>query len=262
MIELLNKNFSFNKVAHSWIINTNSPIKALEELKLFILKKFFMNNGLLNSNVDFKLINQLNDNRNISIEQIRELQLFLSLTSANYPYKVAIIYKADLMSTNAFNCCLKLLESNNERSYIFLITDKIGLIPDTILSRCAKINHYINNDIIIDDDYNNFIKILIDDNKENLLHFIDVSLDKNKETWHITSKYFLLLISRMIKYAIDIKNLSLTPIEEIIYKKINNNINNLLTKYHNINTLINDTNKYDLDLKISYILLLEQFKIL
>lgn len=92
---------------------------------------------------DFMLIDAIKNNDDtvkknptISIEEIRQIPKFLSLTSANSNNKVVIIDGIEFLSTSATNALLKILEEPMDNSYLLLITNKIGIIPLTIKSRC------------------------------------------------------------------------------------------------------------------------------
>lgn len=84
-------------------------------------------------------INVEEGKNNISIDQIRELKERLYLTSANGSYKIAIINQADLLSLEASNALLKLIEEPPKNSIIILITKKVENILPTIRSRTQNI---------------------------------------------------------------------------------------------------------------------------
>ena len=84
-------------------------------------------------------INLEEDKKNISIDQVRELKERLYLTSATGSYKVAIINQADLLSLEAANALLKLIEEPPQNSIIILITKKVENILPTIKSRTQNI---------------------------------------------------------------------------------------------------------------------------
>ncbi|RJR32112.1 hypothetical protein C4569_00145 [Candidatus Parcubacteria bacterium] len=78
--------------------------------------------------------------KNISISQIKELHDKLSRRSFLNSYKIAIIDEADLMTLEAANSLLKILEEPLGRTVIILIVSKLYRIPLTIASRCQVIN--------------------------------------------------------------------------------------------------------------------------
>lgn len=79
------------------------------------------------------------DKKEISIEQIRELRRYLSLSSHSSPYKIAIIDEAEKMTDEAVNALLKTLEEPRGNAVLILITNTPSALPETILSRCEEI---------------------------------------------------------------------------------------------------------------------------
>jgi DNA polymerase-3 subunit delta' len=75
-------------------------------------------------------------NKNIKIEQIRELIHELHLTRRYDNLKIAAIYPADKMSIEGANSLLKTLEEPASHTLILLITHNRGKLPITIRSRC------------------------------------------------------------------------------------------------------------------------------
>jgi len=75
----------------------------------------------------------------IKVEQIRELEEFLSLTPYEGNKKIVIVDDADRMNTYAANAFLKTLEEPPDESIIMLISPREHLLPDTIRSRCLKL---------------------------------------------------------------------------------------------------------------------------
>lgn len=78
--------------------------------------------------------------RIFSVDQIRELNTNLSLTSYTGSWKAAILLYADRMKAEAMNALLKTMEEPPGRTLIVLVTDQLqGLLP-TIISRCQRLN--------------------------------------------------------------------------------------------------------------------------
>lgn len=77
--------------------------------------------------------------QNISIDQIRELEQKLSLSSFLNSYKIAIIEEAETLSREACDCLLKTLEEPTPKTVIILIARSASLLPETILSRCQTL---------------------------------------------------------------------------------------------------------------------------
>lgn len=88
---------------------------------------------------DFILIEP--EEKEIKIDQIRELKEKLSLKPFLAKLKAAIINKAEAMTLEAQNCFLKTLEEPSN-SIIILISENPNLLLPTIISRCEKIKFY------------------------------------------------------------------------------------------------------------------------
>jgi len=71
----------------------------------------------------------------IKIAQIRNIKTFLSQKSINSEKKIVLIIDAHLLNEAASNCLLKTLEEPNNGIFI-LLTSKLNLLLDTIISRC------------------------------------------------------------------------------------------------------------------------------
>jgi DNA polymerase-3 subunit delta' len=75
----------------------------------------------------------------VTVDEIRRVSRFLSLTSHDGAYRVVIVDPADDMNTNAANALLKNLEEPPSRTAFILITHSIGRLLPTIRSRCQTI---------------------------------------------------------------------------------------------------------------------------
>jgi len=71
----------------------------------------------------------------IKIAQIRNIKTFLSQKSINSGKKIVLIIDAHLLNEAASNCLLKTLEEPSNGIFI-LLTSKLNLLLDTIISRC------------------------------------------------------------------------------------------------------------------------------
>ena len=71
----------------------------------------------------------------IKIGQIRNIKTFLSQKSITSEKKIVLILDAHLLNEAASNCLLKTLEEPNNGIFI-LLTSKLNLLLDTIISRC------------------------------------------------------------------------------------------------------------------------------
>ena len=74
----------------------------------------------------------------IRIEQIRNIKVFLGKKSIQSTKKFILIENADLLNESASNCLLKTLEEPTNGVFI-LLTSRLNLLLDTIISRCQTI---------------------------------------------------------------------------------------------------------------------------
>ncbi len=88
---------------------------------------------------DIHLISPLPDKRDISIDQLREMQRDLSLRPYEAPRKACIIEPAERMSVGAANSLLKTLEEPPGNALIILLTENAGMLLPTVRSRCQLI---------------------------------------------------------------------------------------------------------------------------
>ena len=88
---------------------------------------------------DIHFIEPLPDKRDISIEQLRDLQRELSLRPYEGPRKACIMEPAERMSVNAANSLLKTLEEPPGNALIILLTGNADMLLPTIRSRCQVV---------------------------------------------------------------------------------------------------------------------------
>jgi DNA polymerase III subunit delta' len=89
---------------------------------------------------DVRLIQPLPEKKEISIQQIRELQRDLNYRSFSGKRKIALIDPATLMNLSAQNALLKTLEEPPENSWIVLIAANSGGLLPTVRSRCVRLS--------------------------------------------------------------------------------------------------------------------------
>jgi DNA polymerase-3 subunit delta' len=78
--------------------------------------------------------------RNITVNQIRELGEFLTLTPAFSPWRVAVIDTVDELETSGANALLKILEEPPPNTVFFLVSHAPGRLLPTIRSRCRRLD--------------------------------------------------------------------------------------------------------------------------
>lgn len=75
----------------------------------------------------------------VTVDEIRRVNRFLSMTAHDGGYRIVIVDPADDMNTNAANALLKNLEEPPARTLFILITHQLGRLLATIRSRCQTI---------------------------------------------------------------------------------------------------------------------------
>jgi len=77
---------------------------------------------------------------NRGIDEIRELRENVKYAAARDRYKVFIIDEVHMLTTEAFNALLKMLEEPPPQVTFILATTELHKVPSTILSRCQHFN--------------------------------------------------------------------------------------------------------------------------
>ena len=127
------------------IIKTNdSDFDTYKKIKnnnyadfLKIEPTFISKGSLINQSEISKEKNQTTKSL-IRIEQIRKIKVFLGKKSIRTTKKFILIEDAHLLNESASNCLLKTLEEPTNGVFI-LLTSKLNLLKDTIISRCQII---------------------------------------------------------------------------------------------------------------------------
>ena len=81
-----------------------------------------------------------NLNRNIKVDQVRELGEFMGMTAALSPWRVAVIDTVDDLETSGANALLKILEEPPANTLFFLVSHAPGRLLPTIRSRCRRLD--------------------------------------------------------------------------------------------------------------------------
>ena len=126
------------------IRNNNSGLDTYQKIKennypdyLKIEPTYIVKGNLMNQSEIDKEKNQTNK-AVIRIEQIRNIKVFLSKKSIQSTKKFILIENAHLLNESSSNCLLKTLEEPTNGVFI-LLTSRLNLLLDTIISRCQII---------------------------------------------------------------------------------------------------------------------------
>ena len=158
----------------------------------------------------------------IKIAQIRNIKTFLGQKSINSEKKIILIIDAHLLNEAASNCLLKTLEEPCNGIFI-LLTSKLNLLLDTIISRCQIIRFRSFSDKQL----KSILKDYIDPSKFNINRGIKiedlinsangspVQLLKNIEIWNELSDQ----ITAQLEYPIK-NNLKILEVSKLISEKL------------------------------------------
>ena len=164
----------------------------------------------------------------IKIAQIRNIKTFLSQKSINSEKKIVLIIDAHLLNEAASNCLLKTLEEPSNGIFI-LLTSKLNLLLDTIISRCqiVRFRSFSRKQI------KSILKEYLDTSKlkintklkfEDLINSANGSpnqLLKNIEIWNDFSDEIINKLDSPIKNSLEILEVSKIVSEKLeIYQQI------------------------------------------
>jgi len=186
----------------------------------------------------------------IKISQIRNIKTFLGQKSINSAKKIVLIIDAHLLNEAASNCLLKTLEEPSNGIFI-LLTSKLNLLLNTIISRCQIIRFRSFSGKQI----NSILKDYLDTSKFNINKKLKIQdlinsangspslLLKNIEIWNelsdeITNKLYspiknsleILEVSKLISEQLEIdQQICLVNLIQIIWWRKTKNVDLLKT---------------------------------
>ena len=98
--------------------------------------KSILGSDNLGNNPDYMLLEQQKEKLSIGIKEVQNLIERAYIKPFQSPAKIFVIKQADLMTEEAQNALLKVLEEPPETTYFFLYTEKLTDLLITIRSRC------------------------------------------------------------------------------------------------------------------------------
>ena len=126
------------------IFKQSSPSENIEERitnnnhpDFLIIKPDSLLTAKTSKNIDLEKIKK-SGSEIIKIAQIRDIKTFIGQKSIASKKKIVLIVDAHLLNEAASNCLLKTLEEPNNGIFI-LLTSKLNLLINTIISRCQII---------------------------------------------------------------------------------------------------------------------------
>jgi len=162
----------------------------------------------------------------IKITQIRNIKTFLGQKAINSEKKIVLIIDAHLLNEAASNCLLKTLEEPSNGMFI-LLTSKLNLLLDTIISRCqiVRFRSFSSKQIkSICEDYLDASKLKINAKLkfEDLVNSANGSpgqLLKNIEIWSELSDEIINKLNSPLKNSLEILEVSKLISEKLDIKQ-------------------------------------------
>jgi DNA polymerase-3 subunit delta' len=128
------------RLGHSYLLTGDHP-ESLEQLALGLAGQVL--SAAPQEHPDFHAVRPQSKSRQITVEQIRELERELYLRPFMAPLKVAVIFDADRMCLGgapAANAFLKTLEEPPAHTLILLTSGRPALLLPTVISRCLRLD--------------------------------------------------------------------------------------------------------------------------
>ena len=217
--EIFKESFPIKNIEEK-ILNNNHPDFLIIEPSSLVEAKRAKSSDLQ------KTVN--NELEIIKIAQIRDIKTFLGQKSISSGKKIVLIIDAHLLNEAASNCLLKTLEEPSNGIFI-LITSKLNLLLDTIISRCQMVRfrpfnseqiNFVYKDYLNNSKINNHNKFNIQD----LIKSANGSpgqLLKNIEIWNKLPDELVITLDNPIKNSLEILEVSKLISEKLeIYQQI------------------------------------------
>jgi DNA polymerase-3 subunit delta' len=131
----LREAYSKGRLAHAFLVSGQEGSGKRQLTK----DLFQMINGESAMAADFHQIEPESKSRKILVEQIRDLERLLRMSTAGSKTKFGVVIDADRLMPQAANAFLKTLEEPPERSLLMLVTTLPQALLATIQSRCIHI---------------------------------------------------------------------------------------------------------------------------
>jgi len=193
----------------NYIFTQNEKNSYDLKTKSINIKSSFYNQLLARTNQDVLFI-KAEENKNIKIEEIRDLKNLLSSSSLSKNPRFIVIDEVEFINENSVNALLKPLEEPSINNFFILINNQQADLLKTISSRCIKKNIFLNTN-----ETHKIINLLLENN-----NIEDLLGDKN----NLSPGLFLHFNSIYLKYNISKNENILDRIKKLLvgYKKDKN----------------------------------------
>ncbi len=238
--------------------------------KDFEINKLNQSYQLINAKThpNFFLIENDSSNKDIKIEEVRNLLKFVSKSTYGEGFKIVMIDNAENLNINSSNALLKSIEEPDDRTFFIIIHDSSKKILNTIKSRCTEFKFFKdskdkreilanllrNYDVNIDYDIplDNFYY----ETPGNLLKYIFSLKSLKSNIFNDQLKAIFFLLDNYKKE----KNIEVLSYISFFIQRFYNNLlqnydKNLTNVFHNymlISQRINNMKKYNLDEKNTF----------
>ena len=185
-------------------------------VKDFAIDETNLSYKLLCTNVhpNFFLIENNLLEKDIKIEQVRNLLKFLNKSTYTRNLKIIMIDNAENLNINSSNALLKAIEEPQKNTFFIIIHNSAYKIPDTVKSRCAQFKFSLSTS-----------------QKKNIFANVVKQYKKESEIHNLLENYYFDSPGNLVKYFLflDKANISITDntLECILYfiEKYNNEKN-------------------------------------
>lgn len=145
IIDFLQTSLVKNKLAGAYLFHGPANVGKLTLAQKFATEIV----GPSRSLTSIHILQRLPEKKEISIDQIRDWQRMLQMTSFDQGPSVGLIAEAEHLSLEAANALLKTIEEPKAKTVIILITSKRSELLTTIVSRCQTIRFSeVSNDVL------------------------------------------------------------------------------------------------------------------
>ena len=256
--------FAFHLINYINSINETDSYN-LQDLKIINTNRSFKLQ-LQNIHPNIHYIGIKKGKKIIEIDEIRNLNSFVNRSSFNDGLKIVLIDDIEMLSLNASNALLKLIEEPNKNVQYILIYNNTKFVIDTIKSRCINFKFYLKEeyypDVVNDYFKTNIYNELNSDFKNiyltpmNLINVINLINDNKFNLEEVDIEKLLEIIVNNELYKTRINDISEFKLylEIFFLKKYKKSYSlSLLKKINYLNSKFSNILRYNLDLS-SFIL--------
>lgn len=168
--EILEKGYKSGKLSHAYLFT--GPEHLGKRTLALNFCKLLLNDSRedIQNNLDLTIIRPDEEEKQITIEKIRDLEKRMSLYPHSAKYKIVLMEQAEKMNKSAANALLKTLEEPSKTAVLILLASDSKNVLETIKSRCQLIKFLPVRKKILEKFLENKI-----DNKEEAEKIIEMS---------------------------------------------------------------------------------------